>query len=148
MLLQLKEPLAADWVQHMLGYDTLGSRQLCCLMSLRISTPQQCLAFHSSIALNYGSFCTRHMQVDEVKNIMSENIEKVLERGEKLDLLVDKTDNLMFEVGCTQVAGVTAMAVELWCRLPEASCNHFMPASADTISGTLLNLLNDVVVDT
>jgi len=25
---------------------------------------------------------------------MIENIEKVLERGEKLDLLVDKTDNL------------------------------------------------------
>lgn len=40
-----------------------------------------------------------HLQVDEVKNIMSENIEKVLSRGEKLDLLVDKTDNLMFEVG-------------------------------------------------
>ncbi len=30
----------------------------------------------------------------EVKNIMIENIEKVLERGEKLDLLVDKTDSL------------------------------------------------------
>lgn len=29
---------------------------------------------------------------------MSDNIEKVLSRGEKLDLLVDKTDNLMFEV--------------------------------------------------
>jgi hypothetical protein len=29
---------------------------------------------------------------------MNENIEKVLSRGEKLDLLVDKTDNLMFEV--------------------------------------------------
>lgn len=41
------------------------------------------------------------VQVDEVKNIMSENIEKVLSRGEKLDLLVDKTDNLMFEVGGT-----------------------------------------------
>jgi hypothetical protein len=38
------------------------------------------------------------LQVDEVKNIMSDNIEKVLSRGEKLDLLVDKTDNLMFEV--------------------------------------------------
>lgn len=37
-------------------------------------------------------------QVDEVKNIMSDNIEAVLSRGEKLDLLVDKTDNLMFEV--------------------------------------------------
>lgn len=36
--------------------------------------------------------------MDEVKNIMSDNIEKVLSRGEKLDLLVDKTDNLMFEV--------------------------------------------------
>eukprot|EP00199_Chlamydomonas_sp_CCMP681_P006345 CAMPEP_0119107650 /NCGR_PEP_ID=MMETSP1180-20130426/11522_1 /TAXON_ID=3052 ORGANISM="Chlamydomonas cf sp, Strain CCMP681" /NCGR_SAMPLE_ID=MMETSP1180 /ASSEMBLY_ACC=CAM_ASM_000741 /LENGTH=220 /DNA_ID=CAMNT_0007093167 /DNA_START=11 /DNA_END=673 /DNA_ORIENTATION=+ len=33
-------------------------------------------------------------QLVEVKDIMIENIEKVLERGEKLDLLVDKTDNL------------------------------------------------------
>jgi hypothetical protein len=38
-----------------------------------------------------------------VKNIMSDNIEKVLSRGEKLDLLVDKTDNLMFEVCRTKV---------------------------------------------
>ena len=37
-------------------------------------------------------------KVDEVTNIMSDNIEQVLARGEKLDLLVDKTDNLMFEV--------------------------------------------------
>jgi hypothetical protein len=47
------------------------------------------------------------LQVDEVKNIMSENIEKVLSRGEKLDLLVDKTDNLMFEVRAWQ--GSTAL---------------------------------------
>jgi len=33
-------------------------------------------------------------QVDEVKHVMTENIEKVLERGERLELLVDKTDNL------------------------------------------------------
>ncbi len=38
------------------------------------------------------------MQVDEVKNIMVDNIEKVLERGEKIELLVDKTDNLRFQV--------------------------------------------------
>lgn len=37
-------------------------------------------------------------QVDEVKNIMVDNIEKVLERGEKIELLVDKTDNLRFQV--------------------------------------------------
>lgn len=36
-------------------------------------------------------------QVDEVKNIMVENIERVLERGEKIELLVDKTDNLRFQ---------------------------------------------------
>ena len=33
-------------------------------------------------------------QVDEVKNIMVDNIEKVLERGEKIELLVDKSENL------------------------------------------------------
>lgn len=33
-------------------------------------------------------------EVGEVKKIMVENIEKVLERGEKLDLLVDKTEVL------------------------------------------------------
>ena len=35
--------------------------------------------------------------MDEVKAVMSDNIEKVLQRGEKLDTLVDKTDNLMSE---------------------------------------------------
>lgn len=39
-----------------------------------------------------------HAQVDEVKGIMTENIDKMLARGEKLELLTDKTENLMFEV--------------------------------------------------
>ena len=43
------------------------------------------------------------MQVDEVKNIMVDNIEKVLERGEKIELLVDKTDNLRFQVQSVSV---------------------------------------------
>jgi len=33
-------------------------------------------------------------QVSEVKDVMMENIEKVLDRGEKIELLVDKTENL------------------------------------------------------
>lgn len=33
-------------------------------------------------------------QVDEVKHVMIENIEKVLDRGEKIELLVDKTQSL------------------------------------------------------
>jgi vesicle-associated membrane protein 7 len=33
-------------------------------------------------------------QIDQVKDVMVQNIEKVLERGEKIELLVDKTDKL------------------------------------------------------
>jgi len=33
-------------------------------------------------------------QVDEVRGVMSQNIERVMERGERLDDLVDKTGNL------------------------------------------------------
>lgn len=36
-------------------------------------------------------------EIMEVKNIMIENVEKVLDRGEKLDLLVDKTEYLQGE---------------------------------------------------
>lgn len=33
-------------------------------------------------------------QIDEVKDVMIENIDRVLERGERIELLVDKTDRL------------------------------------------------------
>jgi len=33
-------------------------------------------------------------EIDEVKTVMQTNIERVLERGEKIELLVDKTENL------------------------------------------------------
>lgn len=36
-------------------------------------------------------------KMNSVKNVMVENINKVLERGEKLDILVDKTNNLQHE---------------------------------------------------
>ena len=39
-------------------------------------------------------FATVHKKLDDVKNVMVQNIEMVLERGEKLELLVDKTDRL------------------------------------------------------
>jgi len=38
-------------------------------------------------------------KVNEVKDVMVENIEKVLERGERIELLVDKTDVLRNQVG-------------------------------------------------
>lgn len=45
----------------------------------------------------YSKISSVQKKVDEVKGIMQENIEKVLSRGEALDNLVDKTDNLMHE---------------------------------------------------
>lgn len=44
-------------------------------------------------------------KVNEVKNIMVENIEKVIERGEKIELLVDKTDDLRSQAEVFQKRG-------------------------------------------
>lgn len=44
-------------------------------------------------------------QVAEVKEVMMHNIEKVLERGEKIDTLVDKTENLRFQADQFQKSG-------------------------------------------
>ena len=40
------------------------------------------------------SLTNARREIDSVKDIMTENIERVLERGERIDLLVDKTDRL------------------------------------------------------
>lgn len=50
-------------------------------------------------------------KVEEVKSIMVQNVEQVLARGEKLDVLVDKTDDLRDQVHteqCLLAAGLLA----------------------------------------
>ncbi|XP_058105722.1 vesicle-associated membrane protein 727 isoform X2 [Magnolia sinica] len=44
-------------------------------------------------------------QITEVKGIMMDNIEKVLDRGERIELLVDKTENLQFQIASKGRAG-------------------------------------------
>ncbi|THG23896.1 hypothetical protein TEA_016713 [Camellia sinensis var. sinensis] len=44
-------------------------------------------------------------QVSEVKGVMMENIEKVLDRGEKIELLVDKTENLRSQASSEEIGG-------------------------------------------
>lgn len=44
-------------------------------------------------------------QITEVKGIMMDNIEKVLDRGEKIELLVDKSENLQFQADSFQRQG-------------------------------------------
>ncbi|CAI9761322.1 unnamed protein product [Fraxinus pennsylvanica] len=52
-------------------------------------------------------------QVSEVKGVMMENIEKVLDRGEKIELLVDKTDNLSSQAQHFRTRG-TQMRRKMW----------------------------------
>jgi len=50
--------------------------------------------FGSSKAGQEDAFRNVQREIDDVRGIMTENIERVLERGERIDLLVDKTDKL------------------------------------------------------
>ncbi|XP_059660255.1 vesicle-associated membrane protein 721-like [Cornus florida] len=52
-------------------------------------------------------------QVSEVKGVMMENIEKVLDRGEKIELLVDKTDTLHSQAQDFRSQG-TQMRRKMW----------------------------------
>ncbi|CAA2959833.1 vesicle-associated membrane 726 [Olea europaea subsp. europaea] len=52
-------------------------------------------------------------QVSEVKGVMIENIEKVLERGEKIEILVDKTENLRSEAEFYRTRG-TQLRRKMW----------------------------------
>ncbi|KAL6564014.1 hypothetical protein OROHE_005254 [Orobanche hederae] len=52
-------------------------------------------------------------QVSEVKGVMMENIEKVLDRGEKIELLVDKTESLHSQAQDFRTQG-TKMRRKMW----------------------------------
>ncbi|KAK7852934.1 vesicle-associated membrane protein 722 [Quercus suber] len=52
-------------------------------------------------------------QVSEVKGVMMENIEKVLDRGEKIELLVDKTENLHQQAQDFRTSG-TKIRRKMW----------------------------------
>ncbi|CAA6671311.1 unnamed protein product [Spirodela intermedia] len=52
-------------------------------------------------------------QVSEVKGVMMENIEKVLDRGEKIELLVDKTENLRSQAQDFRQQG-TKLRKKMW----------------------------------
>ncbi|XP_010943829.1 vesicle-associated membrane protein 727 [Elaeis guineensis] len=52
-----------------------------------------------------GKLSNLKAQITEVKGIMMDNIEKVLDRGEKIELLVDKTESLQFQADSFQRQG-------------------------------------------
>jgi len=58
------------------------------------TTLKNLIAHHGSYEGQQDALKNVQREMDDVREIMSENIERVLERGERIDLLVDKTDRL------------------------------------------------------
>ena len=84
----VKNDFAAAWGVKALtaaaySLNTAYGRKLKELMDYCEKTPER-----------FDKVAAVQKQVDEVKNVMIENIEKVLDRGEKIELLVDKTQSL------------------------------------------------------
>ncbi|CAB4307096.1 unnamed protein product [Prunus armeniaca] len=105
-----------------------GSGQRCCF---KIWWWKGCYSPSNSLNKELGSKLKEHMQycvdhpeeisklakvkaqVSEVKGVMMENIEKVLDRGEKIELLVDKTENLHQQAQDFRNVG-TKMRRKMW----------------------------------
>ncbi|XP_074848120.1 vesicle-associated membrane protein 8-like [Carettochelys insculpta] len=56
---------------------------------------------------------TLQIQVDDVKNVMTQNIDKVLQREEKLSDLVDRTDDLQVAAHAFQKT-TTKISRKMW----------------------------------
>ncbi|PPD98853.1 hypothetical protein GOBAR_DD04121 [Gossypium barbadense] len=64
-------------------------------------------------------------QITEVKGIMMDNIEKVLDRGEKIELLVDKTENLQFQADSFQRQG-RQLRRRMWLQNLQMKLMHYL----------------------
>lgn len=88
-LLELKKKFLAQYPPESTNFQSLppyGSAAFNTTLKSMLST--------YNVAPPSDSLSNARKEIDSVKNIMTENIERVLERGERIDLLVDKTDRL------------------------------------------------------
>jgi len=76
------------------AYGDRGKTALAFGMNEDFSRVMKNLMDYYSNNPNADKISTLKGEVDEVKNVMVQNIEKVLERGERIELLVDKTEEL------------------------------------------------------
>ena len=66
--------------------------------------------FHLAVQL-----LATQQKLDEVKDVMVASVELVLERGERLELLVDKADNLQQQVIRSANIFFNSWSFSLWC---------------------------------
>jgi vesicle-associated membrane protein 7 len=88
-LLELKKKFLAQYPPESTNFQSLPPYG-----SAAFNTTLKSMLGTYNISPPSDSLSNARKEIDSVKNIMTENIERVLERGERIDLLVDKTDRL------------------------------------------------------
>jgi len=74
---------------------------------------QQYMQYCEANPSEFNKIAQVQQKVQEVKDVVITNIDKVLERGERIDTLVEKTDNLQFHANQFQKQG-TMLRRRLW----------------------------------
>lgn len=88
-LLELKKKYLAQYPPESTNFSSLPAYGTAAFNSSLKSMLQQ-----YNVAPPGDTLTNARREIESVKDIMTENIERVLERGERIDLLVDKTDKL------------------------------------------------------
>lgn len=88
-LLELKKKFLAQYKPESTDFQSLPAYG-----SAAFNTTLKGMLQQYNTAPPNDALANARKEIDSVKDIMTENIERVLERGERIDLLVDKTDRL------------------------------------------------------
>jgi vesicle-associated membrane protein 7 len=88
-LLEMKKKFLAQFPPEDTNFQSLPAYG-----TAEFNTQLKSMLQQYNVAPPSDSLSNARREIDSVKDIMTENIERVLERGERIDLLVDKTDRL------------------------------------------------------
>ena len=88
-LLELKKKFLGQYSPDITDFQSLPAYG-----SAAFNTTLKSMLSTYNVAPPSDALSNAKKEIDSVKDIMTENIERVLERGERIDLLVDKTDRL------------------------------------------------------
>jgi len=77
------------------------------------STLKELMEAASANPQEFSKVAQVRQQVEEVKSVMMDNIEQVLDRGDRIELLVDKTEELRFQADHFQSSG-RSLRRKLW----------------------------------
>ena len=90
-LVEVKKRFLKDYDPQRTGFASLPAYGAA---AFNTSLKQLMVDYGTTKSGQNSAFANVQSDIDNVRGIMTQNIERVLERGERIDLLVDKTDRL------------------------------------------------------